>query len=49
MKNFLIVKEDGHKYWFLNRKLHREDGPAVELANGSQEWWFNGEPIKRNG
>jgi hypothetical protein len=23
-------------------KYHREDGPAVEWANGSKEWWLNG-------
>jgi hypothetical protein len=23
--------------------LHRTDGPAVELADGTQEWWLEGE------
>jgi hypothetical protein len=23
-------------------QLHREDGPAVEYANGIEEWWING-------
>ena len=26
--------ENGDKEWYLNGKLHREDGPAVEDANG---------------
>jgi hypothetical protein len=21
--------------------LHRDDGPAVELANGDKEWWLH--------
>jgi NADPH-dependent ferric siderophore reductase len=31
--------------WFLNGKLHREDGPAVEWADGSRSWWLNGEQV----
>ena len=27
---------------YKNGKLHREDGPAIEYANGSKEWWLNG-------
>jgi hypothetical protein len=26
------VYEDGHKGWYLNGQLHREDGPAIEDA-----------------
>jgi len=22
-------------------ELHREDGPAIERANGAKEWWLN--------
>ena len=25
------VRADGTKEWYLNDKLHREDGPAIEL------------------
>ena len=35
------VFDNGTKYWRLNGKLHREDGPAVELANGSKEWYLD--------
>ena len=28
--------------WFLNDLLHREDGPACELANGTKYWCKNG-------
>jgi hypothetical protein len=27
---------NGDKYWFLNDKRHREDGPAVEYNNGDK-------------
>jgi hypothetical protein len=33
---------DDTKYWILNGKLHREDGPAIEWANGDKEWYWNG-------
>jgi hypothetical protein len=25
---------NGYKYWYLNGKLHRTDGPAIEYTNG---------------
>ena len=31
----------GNKYWYLNGKLHREDGPAIEDASGSKYWHLN--------
>jgi hypothetical protein len=32
------VNVHGDKFWFLNDKLHRTDGPAIEWADGSKEW-----------
>jgi hypothetical protein len=29
--------------WYLNGELHREDGPAIEFANGDKLWHLNGE------
>ena len=44
------VLPDGTKEWRLpNRKLHRLDGPAVEYANGSKEWWVDGNLHRLNG
>ena len=46
----LYVKTDnGTKYWFLNDKRHREDGPAVELVSGTKEWWLNGKYHREDG
>jgi hypothetical protein len=38
------------KRWYNeNGQLHREDGPAVERANGNNEWWLNGNLHRENG
>ena len=36
------VHDGGSKFWYLNDKRHREDGPAVEYTDGSKEWFLNG-------
>ena len=28
--------------WYLNNKLHREDGPAIEYSDGSKVWYKDG-------
>ena len=33
----------------LNGKLHREDGPAVERADGHKEWYVKGKLHRENG
>ena len=43
------VNDDGTKYWFLNGKRHREDGPAVEYANGDKQWFLNGKLHREDG
>jgi hypothetical protein len=40
---------NGAKAWFLNGKLHREDGPAWEYPNGTKEWWLNGKQHRVDG
>ncbi len=51
MNNKPICKIDSesNKYWFLNGKLHREDGPAVECANGTKYWYLNGQRHREDG
>lgn len=34
---------------YVNGQLHRDDGPAVESANGSKEWWKNGKRSRIDG
>ena len=43
------VQPDGYEEWWLNGKLHREDGPAIESAGGSKFWYLNGERHREDG
>ena len=45
----LVIDKHNDKYWLLNNKLHREDGPAIERTNGSKEWWLNGKLHREDG
>jgi len=45
LKGYEIQEYPHVRYWYLNGKLHREDGPAVEYADGRREWWVNGKYI----
>ena len=47
MPNPVIDKSD--KRWYLNGQCHREDGPAVEWADGTKEWWLNGQRHRTDG
>ena len=40
---------NGDKFWFMNDKLHREDGPACEYENGDKSWHMNGQSHRENG
>ena len=33
-KQVFCVDEYGGKFWYLNGKYHRQNGPAVEFSNG---------------
>jgi len=39
------VWANGDKVWYLNGKLHREDGPAREYADGTKAWYLNGKKV----
>ena len=43
------VNSNGDKRWFLNGKLHREDGPVFEGVDGSKEWCLNGKHHREDG
>ena len=46
MKTYKVeVSDNGDKHWYLNGKLHREDGPAVERADDSKSWYLNDEEL----
>ena len=43
------VCPSGTKWWLLNGKLHRKDGPAIEDANGDKWWLLNGKFHREDG
>jgi hypothetical protein len=50
MKTYTVkIDEYGTKRWYINNKLHREDGPAVECADGYKAWYINGKLHRENG
>jgi len=40
---------NGDKVWYLNGKHHREDGPAVEDADGTKKWFLNDKLHREDG
>jgi hypothetical protein len=36
-----IGNQPRNRNWYLNGKLHRDDGPAIECANGDKAWYLN--------
>ena len=45
----VTVDDYGTKRWYLNGKRHREDGPAVERADGDKFWYLNGNLHREDG
>lgn len=42
-KEYIVRVYNGRTEWRnKERQLHREDGPAVEFANGEKFWYING-------
>jgi hypothetical protein len=39
----------GGEEWYVNEKLHREDGPAIEERNGDKYWYINGRIHRKDG
>jgi hypothetical protein len=44
-KNWRWTESNGATYYYLDNDLHREDGPAIEYANGNTSYWINGKQI----
>ena len=43
------VDTNGTKCWYLNGKFHREDGPAIEYADGDKRWYLKGNLHREDG
>jgi len=48
-KSTMIIDAQGNQCWYLNGKLHREEGPAVVCENGDKAWWIKGERHRTDG
>ena len=49
---YIKINENGSKWYFKDKamtKCHRGDGPAVEYAGGTKEWFINGERHREDG
>ena len=50
MKTYKVeVYDNGTVQWYLNDKLHREDGPAIKYPNGNKFWYLSGELHREDG
>jgi len=48
-RNGFYLNERKTQYYFLNDKIHREDGPAIETAAGYVGWYKHGLPHRLDG
>jgi hypothetical protein len=49
---YILINEYGNKYYYKDKQMtifHREDGPAVEYADGDKFWYINGKRHREDG
>ena len=39
------IDSAGHKRWYQNGELHRENGPAIERPDGGKRWFLDGKEL----
>jgi hypothetical protein len=49
IKYKVTVDNVGTIRWYLDDKLHRLDGPAIEFANGGKHWYLDGKLNRLDG
>ena len=49
VKNGRYVDKDKNAFWYKDGLFHREDGPAIEWADGSKAWYLNGQKHRIDG
>lgn len=47
MIEYTVRVFNGITLWYLNGKLHREDGPAMEFSNGLEFWYLDGQALSK--
>jgi hypothetical protein len=51
-QQYIKINEYGHKFYYSDREMtirHREDGPAIEYADGDKWWYLNGRLHREDG
>ena len=51
-EQYIIIDKHGYKFYYKDREMnisHREDGPAIEHADGSKRWYFHGKRHREDG
>ena len=51
-EQFIHIDEYGTKFYYKDREMtifHREDGPAIECADGNKWWVINGKRHREDG
>lgn len=48
MRNGPVYNSNGNVFWYLNGKLHREEGPAIEYVKGNRKWYLYGVEYTEN-
>ena len=49
---YIEINEFGSKFYHKDKEMeifHREDGPAIEYADGDKEWYLNGKRHREDG
>lgn len=49
MQEYQVIVSNYKTEWRQNGLLHREDGPAIEWADGGKSWWLNGKRHREDG
>jgi hypothetical protein len=49
MEYKVTVEDNGDIIWRVGGKRHRENGPAMECADGTSKWFINGELHREDG
>jgi hypothetical protein len=49
MQSKMTVNGFGDKEWWLNDRIHREDGPAQIYKSGAKAWWIDGKIHRTDG
>jgi hypothetical protein len=50
LKEYIHRTHDNNAmFWYKNGELHREDGPAIQYADGSKSWYKEGKRHRLDG